>query len=540
MRPNVILINPDQMRADSMRHLGNPAAWTPNLDALAAEGVSFSRAFCQNPVCVPSRCAFMTGLYPHTMGHRTMGHLQQPWEENLFGDMKRAGYYTASSVRGDLMAGQYPKYHSALIDEYLPVLPGRRRPKMHSADRGAPDSDTYFSFMNGILPTDAPDEVFTNMDDMIVNGAVRFLRRSRKRRPFFMFLGLTAPHPPYNVERKYYDLIDKAKLPPRVPTIRDGDGKPLMERGLRDALRVGDWEEDRLDEIRAVYLAMTAKVDDQIGRLLAALREEGLYDDTAVLVFSDHGDYTGDFGIVEKAQNCFPDCLCNVPFLIKPPKGTALDPGVNDAPVELTDVCATVADMAGAEIKRAHFSRSLLPAMADKTAPHREFVTCEGGRNLGETHCMEYDPATHNPHNIYAPRMELQAREDGTHGKAAMLRTGRYKYIRRQQERDEFYDLTKGERFNLIDDPAYQRQIADMRAQMLDWYMETCDTVPLRQDSRMPMAFVRNIVRAAKLPAFTGSLLAAWVRLTRQTPSQFMGKLERLGEAFSGKGARRD
>jgi len=535
MKPNILIINPDQMRADSMRHMGNPAAYTPNLDALAGEGVSFSNAFCQNTVCVPSRCSFMTGLYPHTLGHRTMGHLQQPWEENLFSDMKQAGYYTASSVRGDLMAGQYSKYHKALIDEYLPVLPGKRRPTMFTPDRGATDSDTYFSFMGGVIPTVAPDGNFTNMDDMVFNGALRFIKRRPKDKPFFMHLGLNAPHPPYNIEKKYYDLIDKSKLPPRVPTIRDADGKPLMERGLRNALRVGDWDEDRLDGIRIVYLAMVAKMDDQIGRLLEVLKSEGIYENTAVLVISDHGDYTGDYGIVEKSQNCFPDCITNVPFLIKPPKGVPVDPGVNDTLVELTDLCATVAGMSGAEIKRAHFSKSMLPTVADKNKPHREYVTCEGGRNPGEVHCMEYDPATHNPDSIYAPRMELQAREDGTHTKAAMLRTEQYKYIKRQQESDEFYDLSRGERFNLIGDPAYSDKIKEMQMQMLGWYMETCDTVPLRQDSRMPMAFVKNIVRAAKLPAFAGDLLGLCVKLSGMTPSQFMGRLERLGEKLSGK-----
>ena len=110
-RPDIIVINPDQMRADSLHHLGNLASYTPNLDTLADEGVSFSNAFCQNPVCVPSRCSFMTGTYPHTNGHRTMSYLLQPDEDNLFTDMKNAGYYTISSARGDLMAGQYKKYH---------------------------------------------------------------------------------------------------------------------------------------------------------------------------------------------------------------------------------------------------------------------------------------------------------------------------------------------------------------------------------------------------------------------------------------------
>ena len=82
-KPDIIVINPDQMRADALHHLGNKASNTPNMDALAQEGVSFDNAFCQNPVCVPSRCSFMTGLYPHTTGHRTMSYLLREVEDNF-------------------------------------------------------------------------------------------------------------------------------------------------------------------------------------------------------------------------------------------------------------------------------------------------------------------------------------------------------------------------------------------------------------------------------------------------------------------------
>jgi len=527
MKPNILIINPDQMRADSMGHLGNAAAHTPNLDALALEGVSFSGAFCQNPVCVPSRCSFMTGLYPHVHGHRTMGFLQQPHEENLFGDMKKAGYYTMASMRDDLMAGQYPKYHKRLIDKYLPVARPKRMSLPFNPERGAPDSDTYYSFLNGIMPTKSPNEEYTVIDDLITQGACRAIRKRPKSKPFFMFVGLMQPHPPYQIERKYYDLIDKGKLSPRVPTIGDGDGKPLMERGLRDALRVGNWSEERLDEIRAVYLAMCAKTDDHVGRLLQALRDEGIYDETAIVFFSDHGDYTADFGLVEKSQNCFPDCVARVPFVIKPPKGVPVDPGVHNQLAELTDLCATVADIAGVELGRSHFSRSLLPAMADRDAPHREYVCCEGGRLPGEAHCMEYDPETHSAKNHYAPRLELQAREDGTHTKAVMLRTRRYKYVRRLEESDEFYDLEKGESVNLINDPAYSELAGKMKLQMLDWLVSTCDTVPRKQDSRHSLAFIKGGLSSMKLPAFFGDILGLWLRLTKQGPSDFLDKLER-------------
>ena len=528
MKPNILIINPDQMRADSMRHLGNPAAYTPNLDALAQEGVSFSNAFCQNPVCVPSRCSFMTGLYPHVHGHRTMGFLQQPHEENLFGDMKQAGYFTAASMRDDLMAGQYPKYHKKLIDKYLPVARPKRRAFPYNPDRGTPDSDTYYSFLHGIMPTDSPDEIRTDVDDLIIDGASKAIRRRPKNKPFFMFVGLMHPHPPYEIEQKYYDLIDKTKLPPRISTIKDSDGKPLMERGLREALRVGDWDEELLNEIRAIYLAMCAKTDDQLGRLLQTLRDEGIYDNTAILFFSDHGDYTADFGLVEKSQNCFPDCVTKVPFVIKPPKGVSVvEPGVHSQLVELVDVCATVADMADVEIKRSHFSRSLLPAMADKGAKHRDFVCCEGGRLPGETHCMEYNPATHNPKNPYAPRLEQQAREDGAHTKAVMLRTAHYKYVRRLQEQDEFYDLEQGESVNLIDNPAYSGEIDKMKQQMLNWMISTCDVVPWKQDSRHSLAFIKGGLSTLKLPAFLGDFVGLWLRITKQGPSEFLDALER-------------
>jgi len=528
MQPNIIIINPDQMRADAMRHLGNPAAHTPNLDNMAAEGVSFTNAFCQNPVCVPSRCSFMTGLYPHVHGHRTMGHLQQPHEQNLFGDLKKAGYFTMATTRDDLMAGQRQSYHKRMVDQYILAAKPKRRAMPFRGERGVPDGDTYYSFLGGIQPTNVPDEEYIELDDLNVESAIQAIhKRAKKSAPFFMFVGLNRPHPPYQIERKYYDLIDKAKLPPRVPSINDHDGKPMMERGLRDALRVHDWDEARLDEIRAIYLAMCAKVDDQVGRLVQSLREAGIYDNTAVLFFADHGDYTADFGLVEKSQNCFPDCVVNVPFLIKPPKGTAVEPGVHDQLVELTDVCATVADIAGISLDRPHFSRSLLPAMAHTTVAHRAFVCCEGGRLPGETQAMEFDPESHGPENLYYPRLALQGRENGTHGKAVMLRDRRYKYVRRLEEPDEFYDLTQGERVNLIGEPAYQDEVGRMEAQMLDWLIATCDVVPHEQDSRHSLAYIKSGLRSLGLPGWFGSFVGLWLKLTRQGPSAFLDKLDR-------------
>lgn len=122
-RPNIVILNPDQMRADSLHHLGNEAAVTPILDALSEEGVSFSRAFCQNPVCTPSRCSFMSGWYPHVAGHRTMTHarykyIRRLYEEDEFYDLERDPKEVHNLI-GDSM---YQKEISACKEKLLTHL----------------------------------------------------------------------------------------------------------------------------------------------------------------------------------------------------------------------------------------------------------------------------------------------------------------------------------------------------------------------------------------------------------------------------------
>jgi arylsulfatase A-like enzyme len=104
LRPNILIFNPDQWRGDVMGHLGNPAAVTPNLDAAAAtDFVSFRNAFCQNGVCTPSRCSFMTGWYPHVRGHRTMFHMLRGDEPMLLRTLKDNGYFVWWCGKNDVV-----------------------------------------------------------------------------------------------------------------------------------------------------------------------------------------------------------------------------------------------------------------------------------------------------------------------------------------------------------------------------------------------------------------------------------------------------
>ena len=498
-KPHIIIFNPDEMRTDTMGHMGNPAAITPFLDTFAqTEAVSFRNAFCQNPVCVPSRCSFFTGLYPHVRGHRTMAHLLRPGESSLFSELKKDGYYVWMNARNDLYAAQYPGWVEENATEIFyggdaPKAPG---PVIDNV-RGSMDGKNFYSHFEGKLGLDESGKNY-NRDDEAIDAAIDRIRSRADDRPLCMFLGLMLPHTPYAIEEPYYSSIDRKKLPPRVKP-EECTGKPIIEQRLRDLQHMQDFTEEEWDELRAVYLGMCSKIDRQFGRLCEALKEAGIYDDCAIFFFSDHGDFDGDYGLPEKAQNCFENCLAKVPFLVKPPKGEAIDPGISDSLVELVDFYATAMDYAGVQPDHTHFGKSLRPVLADRHAAIRDVAFCEGGRMPGETHCDEshvHGPNGSPPAFVYWPRQTAQ-REDDAHCKGTMIFDGRYKFISRANGRDEFYDLQKdpGERFNAVDDPEYAEVISRLQRRELDWYQSTCDIVPKDYDARFNGKMLWGMIR---------------------------------------------
>jgi arylsulfatase A-like enzyme len=487
-RPHLLIFNPDQWRGDVLGHMGNPAAVTPNLDrSVATDAVSFRNAFCQNTVCTPSRCSFMTGWYPHTNGHRTMYHMLRKHEPVLLKRLKDSGYFVWWGGKNDLVPGQHG--YEDFCDVKYQAPP--RHKDHHGFDdwRGRPDGDNYYSFYAGKVDKDPDEQQYMDNDWAMVLGAIEQIKdygRGPADKPLCLYIPIAFPHPPYRVEDPFYSMIDRGKLPPRVPAPESWAGKPSLLKGIWEKQNLHDWTEDRWTELRATYYGMCARVDHQYGLLLEALREAGLYDETAVFLFADHGDFTGDYGLVEKTQNTFEDCLSRVPFVIKPPADTVCTPGVRDALVELIDFPATVEVLAGLEPTHTHFGRPLLDVLAG-TDEHRDAVFCEGGRLRGERQAMELTSmSANNEQGLYYPRLYWQTREGPEHTKAAMCRTHRYKYTRRFYETDELYDLQTdpGEQVNRIDDPALAGVLAELKDRMLRWYMETADNVPFDIDRR--------------------------------------------------------
>ena len=488
-RPPIIIFNPDQWRGDVLGHVGNPAAVTPNLDRLArTDGVSFRNAFCQNPVCTPSRCSFMTGWYPHVRGHRTMFHMLRDGEPVLLRSLKEHGYFVWWGGKNDLVPGQFG-YDAYCDVKYTPSRPPY--PNLHSLSdwRGAPGGDAYYSFYGGRLEKDDNGPHYYDNDWAMVLGAIDLIETPPTNSPLCIYLPLGYPHPPYAVEDPYYSQIDRDTLPQRLPAPADWSTKPSLLEGIAERQNLEGWSEARWTELRATYYGMCARVDDQFGLLMQALRDAGMYDDAAVFFFADHGDFTGDYGLVEKTQNTFEDCLTRVPLLIKPPACTPVAPRVSDALVELIDFPATVEAFTGIEPRHTHFGRSLLPVLTGETDEHRDAVFCEGGRLHGEEQAKELestDGCDHPEASLYWPRLVLQHGEGPEHGKAIMCRTKEFKYVRRLYEPDELYDLRAdpGELENRIDDPELAGVLASMKDRLLRHYLETCDVVPPDADKR--------------------------------------------------------
>lgn len=485
-KPNILFFVADQMRNDALHHMGNEAAITPNLDKILEEGVSFKNAYCQNPVCVPSRNSFLSGLYPHTTGHRTMHYLQREDEPNLLRTMKQNGYHVVWIGRNDIIPANRSKsdycdeyYNGFSFDDMKDDTTVMSHHGSIEVTQEMIDSGKLYSFYLGKLKDSSGYGV---SDWNSVKSALDFIDRAESDKPFFVYCTISFPHPPYGCEEPWFSSIDRNKLQPRRTNIQQLKDKPSMLYGINEKQNMNQWSEAQYDEIRATYLAMVSRFDHQYGLIRDKLKEKGLYEQTNIFVYSDHGDYTGDYGIVEKVQNCFENPISNVPLLIKPSDGLPIKPGISESLVELLDLSATLADIANFELPYTQFGKSLLGAVSG-IKDHKDCVICEGGRIHGEKHAMELG---HGPTSPYYPRLATQSSEGPEHTKACMIRMNHYKYTMRLYEKDEFYDLLEDpyELTNQIDNDKYRGQIDKMRARLLRHYMETSDTVPIRKDPR--------------------------------------------------------
>ena len=421
----------------------------------------------------------LTGWYPHVSGHRTLDNLLKPWEPNLLATLRAAGYHVAwPGIRGDTFApggtAAATDFFGFIVKPSLEAMaalyretfpPGHRLRHAH-----------YVGRLDGGEPLD--------FDEAAVQTGIRLVDEGLPE-PFVLVVTLFAPHPPFAVAEPWYSLHDRDDMPTPAPV---GSGKPAFMAALRqagglDEITLEDWA-----EIAATYHGMVSRVDDQFGRVLAALDRAGVRDRTVVCFHTDHGEYLGDYGLVEKWPSGLDDCLVRNPLVIA---GPGLAEGQEyTGLVEMVDIVPTVCELAETEVGHVHFGRSLLPVLRGEDVSHREAAFSEGGFRLDEE--PQDEPVAGYPYDL---KTSLLHERPELVGRAVSMRTDHWTYVYRSGEGDELYERSTdpGELTNLVGRPEHAVTVMEMRHQVLDWLVNTSDVVPLTRDPRLEPALVEQM-----------------------------------------------
>jgi len=360
---NVLFIVADDLKT-TLSCYGEKLVQTPHLDSLAQNGVVFTRAYCQGVWSAPSRASFMMGRYKANLKDHV----------SIAEHFKNNGYYTARSgkvyhmrVPGDTVAGtdghDHPaswieKYNAKGLEAHTPgkyALLNKNEFKVADDMENRQSTGTRWRMFVSVESLgDGSDQP----DYKAADKAIEMIQRN-KDKPFFIGLGFVRPHYPMVAPKKYFDMypLDKIRLPKTI----ENDLDDIPEKGRAGTLgsKAGiDHYTENQKRMWQAYYATVTFMDDQLGRVLNALDELGLRDETAVVFLSDHGYHLGEHGLWEKYA--LHEEVSRVPLIISIPGGLK---GQSDSIVELVDLYPTLSDLAGLPKPVAVHGKSLVPLL---------------------------------------------------------------------------------------------------------------------------------------------------------------------------------
>ncbi len=478
---NLIVISSDEMRGDAPGYMGNPDCRTPNLDGFAERAVSFRRHFSVFPKCVPTRIAMMTGRYCHTDGFRTIQQHLPNDQPDVLARLKDAGYESAlfginhvwENIFGEGLnrkGAAYVDYHSFtegyfrhMLDREWPV----EEPGPEDLDPPQPPEGYDYHYGGRI---EEPMTFFC--DDNRAAQAVEYLTEVRDRsRPFYMHLNLSWPHPGYKAPEPYFSMYGRDQIDPwpyELPR-----NAPLPLRKMREVRTGPDAPERMLRELQAVYYGMVTRTDHVLGRVLDAIEREGLFENSVVLFFADHGDFAGQYGLPEKWDTCMADCLLHVPCILSAP-GLPAGEAVEGL-TEHVDVAPTLLELLGIEPDWGIHGESLLPIISGEK--RKEAVFADGGHEEEMWERFSFDPGGSGKQKTYAVCPETMAR-------TKMCRTDEWKLVTRLVGGNELYDMRSDpfEMDNLWGRDEHADVVMDLQQKMIEWCLRTDTDRPFQPD----------------------------------------------------------
>ena len=486
-RPNLLIIMCDQLHAGVLGPYGGPVA-TPNIDRLAANGVLFRDVTCPTPFCSPSRASIITGRYPHAHGIVSNVNLRDypaipapPTQEGIKASdptteklLNHSGYRTH----------HYGKWH--LMDDDLPYYPdmfgehheyAENMAKIFEEIRKRP-RDSWMDWYGWALPTEVSSSmkealnalgdgwqgerlsefivkmgrlelgVEENFDYQVADKVIDRLG-SLGEDPFMITCSFNYPHDPNLVPSPYYEEFspDEIQLP---VNFNQREGRFEEERSRRV---VADLGEAGAREFMRIYYGCVRMVDDQVGRILAALDASDRSDNTIVVFTADHGDMVGGHGMVWKSTKSFYDEVTQVPLLIRYPG--KIQPGRLEVAAGLVDLMPTLLDLVGHPIPDGVQGHSLAPYLL-------------GERDPGDAPPYAYSERVDaNPGNT-------RTLQPGTPG-AFMVRGRGWKYVLYPDGEEFLYNLTDdpGETINLAANPDFTDRKSEMNRELESWLLRT-------------------------------------------------------------------
>ncbi len=473
-QPNVLILMSDEQRVDTLGAYGNPVARTPHIDALAANGTRFNHCYTPYSLCCPARASLWTGMMPHN--HHVLANWLHIRPELRDGGMvaafARSGYYTAYTGKWHV-PGTTPSRMGFASSLAIPdVIDGRDRGRHISEYRAYATGLGYEIDPNDIENLTFAEQQMTLPRSKVICGTSeihldhhletwqteRFLEQLTQRpagAPFFAVCSYNAPHFPMIVPEPFASLINpnEVELPPNFSS--GLDGKPDEIIGSKHYQQTRDLDEPSWRKLISHYWGFCSLIDAQVGRIVAWLQAEGLYDDTIIVYLSDHGDMMGSHRLNLKGFEVQYEEVNRVPLIVSHPESRR--GSTRDMFVSLLDVIPTLAESCGVDIGSATDGVSFAGALSGSEPDrHRDYVISEAfhaaSKARGEyENPNDYTPETWRPMNV-------------------CIRTPEDKYVFHGKDIDEYYDLVADplETQNLYPDHAPAERISELRAAILD------------------------------------------------------------------------